>query len=371
MAYLSKQVIAQNRTGNLHFFFNTVEGIESATRKAGLTPEQVKIVCADSIENRRKLGANYTIEMPSDPVKKVNFYTSTAFEGCDIYDKQGRIYIVSDATKAHTLVDISTLFVQICGRIRDSIYNNEITHIFSTTRYSEDLTLEEYTRRTKETLNMAIKFANDINAVPSDSRETILSKIKYLNEKYVRIEDNRLIVDKNFANIDIVNFKITKQIYRTAVALANEQRQNGYAVEVKTVTIESPAEKLEMNPKAKVSFKELFDEYVRIKESEFMISIDSPHHKLATIENINTLVKEAYDKLGKDEVIRLKYNQTNIRRELIKRLDIAIENKIVKAINCCLSHHIAIPNAVIKERIQGIYNALGIKRTAKATDLNY
>lgn len=244
MAHLCRQVIEQNRVGNLHFFVNSVEFIGKAIKKAGLTPQQVKIICADSIENARKL-RGLQIEMPSDPVKKVNFYTSTAFEGCDIYDEQGRIYIVSDATKAHTLVDISTLFVQICGRIRNSIYNSDITHIFSTTRYSEDLTLEEYTQRTKETLNLAVKFADDINAVPYDSRETILSKIKYLNEKYVRIEDNRLIVDKNFANIDIVNFKITKQIYRTAVALANEQRQNGYAVEVKSVRVESPAEKVE------------------------------------------------------------------------------------------------------------------------------
>lgn len=104
-------------------------------------------------------------------MKKVNFYTSTAFEGCDIYDEQGRIYIVSDATKSQTLLDISTLFVQICGRIRDSIYNREITHLFSTTRYSEDLTLEEFTQRTKETLALAVKRQDDINAVPDDGRE--------------------------------------------------------------------------------------------------------------------------------------------------------------------------------------------------------
>jgi hypothetical protein len=345
--------------------------MKRASKKAGLKPEEVKHVCADSVENARKLGADYKIETPSDPVKKVNFYTSTAFEGCDIYDEQGRIYIVSDATKAHTLVDISTLFIQICGRIRNSIYNSDIFHIFSTTRYSEDLTLEEYTQRTKEALNMAVKFANDINAVPQDSRETILSKINYLNEKYVRIEDNRLIVDKNFANIDIVNFKITKQIYKAVVTLSDELKRNGFGVDIKTIRVESPAEKVEINPQAKVSFQELFDEYVKIKESAFMISLDCPHHKLATIESISPLVKEAYDKLGRDEVVRLKYNQTNIRRELIKRLDTAIENKIVKAINGCLSHHTAIPNTVIKGRMQGIYDALGIKRTAKATDLNY
>lgn len=349
---------------------NSVEFIGKAVKKAGLTTQQVKVVCADNPENVRKLDG-LPIETPSDPVKKVNFYTSTAFEGCDIYDRQGRIYIVSDATKAHTLVDISTLFVQICGRIRDSIYNGDITHIFSTTRYSEDLTLDEYSRRTRETLNAAVKFADDINAVPEDSRKRALSKIKYLNEQYVRIEDDRLIVDQNFANIDIVNFKITKQIYKAVITLSDELKRNGFAVDIKSVRVESPSEQVELNPKAKVSFKDLFDEYVKIKESAFTISLNSPHHKLATIESINPLVKQAFDKLGKDEVVNLKYNQTNIRRELLKRLDIAIENKIVKAVNGCLSHHTAIPNAVIKERLQGIYDAFDIKRTAKATDLNY
>jgi hypothetical protein len=119
VAYLPQQVIAQNRNDNLHFFVNSVEFMRKAAEKAGLKPEQVKMVCADNSENAKKLG-DYAIETPSNPVKKVNFYTSTAFEGCDIFDEQGRIFIVSDATKAHTLLDISTLFIQICGRIRVS-----------------------------------------------------------------------------------------------------------------------------------------------------------------------------------------------------------------------------------------------------------
>ncbi|KAA6304120.1 hypothetical protein EZS27_044235, partial [termite gut metagenome] len=53
---------------------------------------------------------------------KVNFYTSTSFEGCDIYDENGKVYIISDRKKSHTLLDISTLIIPICGRIRDSKY---------------------------------------------------------------------------------------------------------------------------------------------------------------------------------------------------------------------------------------------------------
>ena len=238
-------------------------------------------------------------------------------------------------------------------------------------RYSEDLTLEEFTQRTRVTHEKAVKLAKDINDIPDDSRETILSNIKYLNEKYVKIEDNRLIVDKNLANIDIQNFKITKQIYKNVVTLTDEQKRIGYGVHIKTIDVESIAEELEMNPQAKVSFEELFKEYAQIKEQPFEISCDFPHYKLQAIVAKNPLIKEAYDKLGSAGVARLNYHQTNIRRELVKRLDTSTENKIVKMINSCLPYNIAIPNSAIKERLQGIYDTLGIKRTAKATDLNY
>jgi hypothetical protein len=371
VAHLSKRVIEEKRTGNLHFFVNSVKFIKNVIDKAELRPEQVKIVCAIDDKNFRKLGEDYTIEQPSDPIKKVNFYTSTAFEGCDIYDEQGRIYIVSDANRAHTLLDISTLFIQICGRIRNSIYNSEVTHIFSTTRYSEDLTFEEFKESTQRTLNKAVKLADDTNQVPEDSRAILLSKIPYINEQYVRIENNRLIVDKNFAKIDNVNFKITKQIYKTVITLSEELVRNGFGVSVKTVKFESAAEKVEMNPKAKISFKDLFDEYVRVKEMPMILTLENPHYKLAVIEKANPLIKEAYDKIGKEKVEELKYVQTNIKRELLKQLDTSNEYKIVKMINSCIAYHTATPNLTVKEKIQEIYNALGIERTAKATDLKY
>jgi len=309
VVYLCKQVIAQDRTGNLHFFVNSVKFISEVIEKASLTPEVAKVVCADNYENNIKLASvdrvqndltlkGFPISTPSDPVKKINFYTSTAFEGCDIYDPLGRTYIVSDAGRAQTMMDISTLFIQICGRLRDSIYKQEIVHIYSVTRYSENLTLEEHTQATKETLGKALSLAEDVNRMSEESRKVVLGKIPYLNEEYVSIEDNRLIVDKNLANIDIVNFKITKQIYKTVITLTEELKRNGFGVSVRSITVDSPAEKVEMNPNAKVSFQELFDEYAEIKERPLTFSLNTPHFKLAVIEAKNPLIKEAYQKLG-------------------------------------------------------------------------
>lgn len=202
---------------NLHIFVNSVEFIAKVIDTLKLAPEAVKVVCSTSgdsrQENQRKLGNAYPIGQPSDPAKKINFYTSTCFEGCDIFDPDGVTFIVSDGRKAHTLLDISTLFTQICGRIRDSRYKAQIVHVYSTTKYSNAVTLDEFVAATQRTLADAEKFASDINAVDEPSREKLLKKIPYINEQYVRIADNRLIVEKNLANMDIVNFKISRHIY--------------------------------------------------------------------------------------------------------------------------------------------------------------
>ena len=146
---------------NLHIFVNSVEFIAKVIDLAKLTPDKVKVVCSTSGENsennQRKLGKDYPIGQPSDPVRKINFYTSTCFEGCDLYDKNGVTFIVSDGNKSHTLLDISTLFTQICGRLRDSKYKGEIIHVYSTTKYSRDVTLDEFVAATKKTLQEAVQ----------------------------------------------------------------------------------------------------------------------------------------------------------------------------------------------------------------------
>lgn len=207
-----RKVLDSGLEHNLHIFVNSVEFIAKVIDMAKLTPEQVKVVCSvsgdNSENNQRKLGREYPIGQPSDPVRKINFYTSTCFEGCDLYDENGVTFIVSDGNKSHTLLDISTLFTQICGRLRDSKYKGEIVHVYSTTKYSREVTLDEFVASTKKVLAEAVDYAKEINSLSETAREKTLSKIKYINEQYVRIEDNRLVVDKNLANMDIVNFKI-------------------------------------------------------------------------------------------------------------------------------------------------------------------
>ena len=357
---------------NLHIFVNSVEFIAKVIDTLKLAPEAVKIVCSTSgdsrQENQRKLGNAYPIGQPSDPAKKINFYTSTCFEGCDIFDPDGVTFIVSDGRKAHTLLDISTLFTQICGRIRDSRYKTQIVHVYSTTKYSKAVTLDEFVAATKKTLQEAVQYADEINSLSDTAREKTLSKIKYINEQYVRIEDNRLIVEKNLANMDIVNFKISRHIYATYVNLTDELQRNGYKVTVQTYS--KVVEHLAANPTARTTFRELFDEYCRLKTmTEQFFVVESPAELCAVIEQRHPLVKQAYDKLGTAKVQALKYHVGNIRRELVKGLSIGDDYKIVKMIDTVFPKQTLIPKSKAKTELQRIYDDLGIQKTAKAADL--
>ena len=366
-----RKVLDGNLPYNLHIFVNSVEFIAKVIDMAKLIPDQVKVVCSTSGDNnennQRKLGKDYPIDQPSDSVKKINFYTSTCFEGCDLYDENGVTFIVSDGNKSHTLLDISTLFTQICGRLRDSKYKGEIIHVYSTTKYSREVTLDEFVASTKKVLAEAVSYADEINKLSDTVREKTLSKIKYINEQYVRIEDNRLVVDKNLANMDIVNFKICRHIYRTYVNLSSELKRNGYSITQHSFS--EIIEKLEDKNNARVTFKELFEEYHRLKTSQPFFSLVSHEELCAQIAVKYPLVKQAYEELGAAKVQALKYHVGNIRRELTKRWSVPVERKIVKMVNETFAKQASIAKSKVKTELQKIYDSLGIQQTAKATDL--
>ena len=130
--------------GNAHFFVNSVEFIATMIKNCNLTNENTRIIFSKNNETYKHTCQGIINGETTDPVKKINFYTSTCFEGCDLFDTEGKIYIISESSKAQTLVDISTQVRQIAGRIRNTQYADTITHLYKATRYNTNLTYEEY-----------------------------------------------------------------------------------------------------------------------------------------------------------------------------------------------------------------------------------
>ena len=136
---LIRQFLEGYYEGNAYLFLNSTKVIKDIIKKLGLTSENTRVIYSKSSKVQMGIANSSTFSAP----KKINFLTSTAFEGSDIYDEEGRIFIISDSNAAHSLLDISTSIQQIAGRIRNSKYMGEIVHLYSLNRYL-NLSYEEF-----------------------------------------------------------------------------------------------------------------------------------------------------------------------------------------------------------------------------------
>lgn len=367
-----KQRLNNEIFGNLHFFVNSVSAISKILKALNIPAEDVNVVCANKPENQYKLGSKYVITNNIMNPKAINFYTSTAFEGVDIYDKDGKTFIVSDGKISHTLTDISTLFIQICGRIRDSRYNGEVTHVYSTSyRYNAgQRSLQDYIEFTERQIHREQKYAKSVNAMPDrEDRERTINDILKNNQgnPYLRkSRDGKIELDMNRVKVDRMNYEITNHVYSSRLLLNREYQQNG----LKSLPTEmfKASDTFALKPSAKIPFRSSFEEYVLLNEN-IGDSIGSRQERIDILELERPLVKEAYQRLGVAEVRRMKYNLTNIKGKLSLKISDTESVKIQKLLRAQLQMNVPLKVAYISKKISEIYKLLNIQRPAKSTDI--
>lgn len=362
--------------GNLHIFVNSVDFIASVIKRLNLSSDLIKVVCSNNTNlgkgkksNQKKLGEDYKIEKPLDPVKRINFYTSTCFEGCDIYDSNGRVYIVSDGNRKHTQLDISTLLIQICGRVRNCQYK-KVTHIFSYTRYVGNVSLEEFEAKTLQDYQVSEKMIKNINHMDIEERRKIINGFSeyYCNNNYITVIDDKLLLDKNLLNIDIVNFKIATGVYSSRIAYIDELKKNNIDAGYNKYDYYETTDALESNNKAKIPFKKQFNDYAELQTNKSGFGL--LNEQINLIDRERPLVGEAFRKLGIERVRELNYHVGNIKKELMNLLDIPQATKIQKMLVEKIGIHKPIEVSLVKEVIQSTYNILDIKISVKSTLLN-
>jgi len=353
------------KEGNAYFFINSVKFIKEMVDECKLTNKNCRAIWSENNNEENITIRNSSIN--SSP-KKINFLTSTCFDGVDIFDENGVTYIVSDGDRKHTLVDISTSFIQIAGRIRDSKYKSEIYHIYSTTRYSGIKNIEEFKEYSKDILNEVPKLLNELTvvleAVPAGrGRITdgfISVIINEANDTYIGYDkyNKKLFYDNNLVKFDLYNYKICKCLYGLKVNLETEYLLKGFIVE-----------------------HEYFnDEHIkldRVKNKSFkdtVIELDNnPDDKELYIRAFKKydFLEEAINKLGFDGIEELKYKTTNIKNKLIILSDKGLENKIISILRnkLDLEYRNFYGNIELKNTFTEIYKELNINKLAKGSDI--
>lgn len=205
---------------NLHIFLNSVSTIYNITKN--IDDSLYRVVCSENSKTKIKNFSKVT-----SPVKKLNFYTSCAFEGCDIYDPDGLCIIICDTHIATTVLDIATKIRQVCGRLRDSKYKNECYLILNTSKHRyAGTSKKEFEDQVLESERLGKIKDKELHDTPlsEDKKKMelrLFNKESYANLYLNKYQDN-IYYDENLKKIDIYNYNLISEIYSSSISVIGE-----------------------------------------------------------------------------------------------------------------------------------------------------
>lgn len=346
-----------------YFFVNSVNSIFNIIQNAELEPHEVRIICANTEVNQKKL-ENFIIQTALDKEKKFNFITSTAFKGCDFYSETGVTYIISNTSNSNTLISIDTDIKQIAGRIRNSKnpFNNHIYHIYNTD--NSLLSAEQFEKLVKKKTKNTESIISLFYKGDQEEKETYLenyylrAKCRFKDDDYTYLTDDHELIFNNYAVLnDRRRWEVSSNVYRDGVSIREAYIKAG-CFDISTL---QDFEKIEddgfLNKLTNGSFKEYCLRYINNVEERLYIGDRFP------------VIKEAYSKLGESRMKSLSYNATRFLSEMQVNSD-STKNFIIKELNANLEIGKEYVTSDIKNLINDIYKRIGIKKKAKATDID-
>jgi len=179
-------------------------------------------------------------------------------------------------------------------------------------------------------------------------------------------------LDENLRYVDIVNFKIANGIYSSRIAYIEEIKRNDIEYEDRQYHYHKSADTLKANSKARMTFKEVFEDYNKLQTRKLDDDVSDEelnliNDEILLIDSERPVIGKAFHKLGSERVKELKYCKGNIETELLKVSDETEDFKIKQLIIEKIGFGVFREDKVIKEIIKNIFNDLGIKRTPKST----
>jgi hypothetical protein len=174
-------------------------------------------------------------------------------------------------------------------------------------------------------------------------------------------ENDSYFFNDTLVKLDLMLYKIEKEIYQTGLKLKRSYDTNGI------LTTEPDYKKVDNTidrASKKIPFKEAY-----LKYSELRKSLDFGN-SAAEIAAVQPLVVDAYNKLGDDKVKKLRYIKKDIEKALIN----CDNNKSqLEKVGAMLMKSITCPTVETCSRLKHLigeaYRAVGIKEEAKASDI--
>lgn len=356
-------------------FLNSVTDIVNIIKQTRLQPEEVNIIVADNSENQKlikKLGEGFktgSIPLRGEEHKTFTFCTSTAYMGVDFYSPTASTFVISNCRNINTAVDITTELCQIAGRQRlaENPFRNKIFFIYNTTR--EEVSQEEFERLIETKIRRTNKKIQDYNNEAAEDKpaalKEIMATIRTIGNETCYLcydeEADTFVLNKLAELNDRLNFEVQNHTYKNGLIVRSELLATKKFNLAGKQAYEAYSEYLRGDIQ-RTSFREDMKAYLEYKEhpNKFVRALCN------WLELENPKLRDYYTLLGADRIRALSCDEANLRREVAA---ISNEGRVELNLKKILKAGQRITKAQLKVLIQQQYNLLGIKKTAKATDI--
>lgn len=345
------------------FFINSVNDILKLIEYTDLQPEDVRIICANTDTNQKKLG-RFQIENSNCPNKKFTFLTCKSFEGVDYESDTALCFVVSTASNTHTQASIDTDIPQIAGRIRtaNNPFRKLIIHIFNNT-YKDlnlDVTYNDMKQAVEDDLNAANAIVKLFNSVDDEKQRKML--IKSINNKYISTKNGKFVFYDTLPKLELYNYMVNQVIYKSGLSVKKAYESTGAL----TTDAEYNKEMANFDNVIKASKKLTFkDNYLKALEAK-------KDGNIFELERLckEELIRDAIYKLTPEEIKSVRYTKKGVRELLLsKNSRLNNATKITKIIKDSITYNEFIKNDKLVTIINNAYRKLGIDKTAKASDI--
>ena len=348
-----------NKSYEAFFFINSVNEICKILKHCDLTNDNARIICADTEDNRKKLG-DFNISTSNSANKQFTFITCKSFEGVDYFSDSAISFVVSSASAEHTKLAIDTDIPQIVGRIRskNNPFRNKIVHIYNRTNKDIDLitTFEEMTDITNRTEEAAKQQIEKYNKATTRAEKIAIKRL--INNDLILETEDGIYYNDAILKLDLYNFKVNQIIYKSGISVRTEYQERGIQTTAITYNNEEGEMKTENETKA-ITFKEA---YLKALSCQDLVQRDQ-YLKV-------DMVKEAIEKLTPEEVRAARYTKKAVKELIISKNEKLNQfTKAIKMIKKEMPYNEFVPVAKVKAMLAHVYEILGIDKKAKATDI--
>ena len=353
-------------------FLNSVKEIcgilhKYIVKKQLINPDDVTIICADNKENlkelhkvHKKLNITRTIPKMGDPHTTWTFVTRTAFEGVDFYSPSASTYVIANYNVSSLSLDIASDIPQIIGRQRrkDNPFRNTVHLFYKDNKqqlYENDFTASQNLKMQESKRQISIW-----QSAPTDCKESALSII----DSYIKHNPNDLYITTTSGEPVINNLLIVSERYCYDIIKNHHQwfimSSNAYG-RAYSMPVQELKDRLSKSQSLADALRVAYDYFVCADTA-----LKADYLMMLRNEGYN-YVGYYYSSLSPERIKACGFNSTKLDTEVAN-------NNAGHKISMYLPQYFE-PGKVytrkyIKEKLQEIYDNLGIKKTAKATDLN-